>query len=235
MESYSEFLERIGSFEVPELGINVNNFTPSNSVLQKVDENNRFSPFFGDTVVFDLSDDSKKTIKKIVDNLYFKASDCFCEKLIDTTFHMTLHDLSNSPHEEDIYKQMDGNLLRIISAIGHDTIPEQKIRMKSNNIINMVNTSIVLALCPESENEYKKLFAIYDLFDEVYKLPYPFTPHITLAYYNRHGFSYDSGMRLKDAVRALNQHSFSFILDTRKLFYQRFMSMNCYIPISRFL
>ena len=51
MESYNEFLNRVNAFETQSFGIALEDFKPSNSVFQKVDSNNRFAHFFGDTVV----------------------------------------------------------------------------------------------------------------------------------------------------------------------------------------
>ena len=109
----------------------------------------------------------------------------------------------------------------------------QKIKMKSKYIFNMVNTSLVLGLYPVNEKEYNKLMNLYYLFDDVKKLNYPLTPHITLAYYNVNGFDVDSVDKLKNIVRELNENDsdFEIDLDVRQLFYQKFISMNEYINI----
>ncbi len=73
--------------------------------------------------------------------------------------------------------------------------------------------------------------ALYALFDDVKKLSYPFTPHITLAYYNRDGFDATSAKKLEGAVRELNETDLEIDLTTQKLFYQRFSSMNEYTNI----
>ena len=53
METYKDFLERI-SYQYPELLLEEGDFKPDKRVYEKVDPDNSFKPFFGDTVVFDL-------------------------------------------------------------------------------------------------------------------------------------------------------------------------------------
>lgn len=62
METYSEFMDRINSFELAKMSLNCENFIPDRSLSLKVDGNNRFSSFYGDTVVFDLDDNEKAMI-----------------------------------------------------------------------------------------------------------------------------------------------------------------------------
>ncbi len=226
METYAEFLKRIRSFERPEFGIDFHGFVPSNSVLQKVDEGNRFSSFFGDTVVFDLSSVDKRMIDSTIDQLYEIAGYCFCQRFDMNTLHLTLHDLSSSVNIEEIASAMDKNFAsfkRIVSQCG---FKPEKIHMKSNYIINMVNTSVVLCFYPASEEEYLKIMKYYSLMDTIVSLPYPFTPHITLAYFNRYGFDWLAARELARVVNELNGFQLEITLNTDMLYYQRFTSMN---------
>ncbi|MBQ1991986.1 MAG: hypothetical protein II233_04355 [Clostridia bacterium] len=74
---------------------------------------------------------------------------------------------------------------------------------------------------------------LYYLFDDVKKLDYPLTPHITLGYYNINGFDTTSARRLEDIVQELNtaEMQIELELDTKQLFYQKFVSMNDYINV----
>lgn len=229
MESYTDFLERIRSFEKRELNLGEEYFRVNTSLSKKVDKRNQFQLFFGDTVVFNLDESTKKKVAGIVDKIYDIASDCFCEKLGSNTFHMTLHDLSNSSVLDDIAAEIFPNELNVVKI--SKQIPIQTIKMRSNHIFNMVNTSLVLGLYPVNEEEYGKLMELYYLFDDVKKLDYPFTPHITLAYYNVDGFDRESAKRLEGIVNELNANEIEIELDTRELFYQRFVSMNEYTNI----
>ena len=67
-----------------------------------------------------------------------------------------------------------------------------------------------------------------NIIDKVRDLKRPLVPHITLGYYNQYGFDEDLVRKLKKLVKELNQQSFEVVLDTRKLVYQTFTSMNNY-------
>lgn len=229
MESYKEFLSRINSFEKQELWLGNEYFTINPSVHQKVNDNNSFKTFYGDTVVFNLTDSEKEILASYVEQIYAAAPECFCEKLVSHTYHMTLHDLSNSPNLQDIATDMFYNELHVLEK--RNIVKPGKIKMKSKYIFNMVNTSLVLGLYPADENEYQKLMELYFLFDEVKQLSYPLTPHITLAYYNPHGFNTESARKLEQIVNKLNLTPLEFELDTRNLYYQKFRNMNDYINI----
>lgn len=86
------------------------------------------------------------------------------------------------------------------------------------------------------QNYYgKKRMELYSVFDDVRKPDYPFTPHITLAYYNINGFHPQTARTLEDTVKRLNhQEEFELELNTDHLYYQKFRSMNDYINIFSF-
>ncbi len=231
METYKEFLDRINSFEKSEIDLGNDYFKGNPSIALKVNEDNSFRPFYGDTVVFNLDDATKQKLKKIVESISAVAPECFCESLVSSTFHMTLHDLSNSPVLENVASELFHNELKALKIA--ENITPHKIKMKSKYIFNMVNTSLVMGLYPADEEEYTKLMNLYYLFDDVKKLGYPLTPHITLGYYNVKGFSAESARKLENIVKELNANEMEFEieLDTKELFYQKFISMNDYINI----
>ncbi len=231
METYREFLNRIHSFEYQKWSFGTGYFKGNPSLEKKVHPNNTFRPFYGDTVVFDLDDTTKERLAKWLDELYATVPECFSERLATDTFHMTLHDLCNSGEFSEIVKEVEVNGKEVQSL--RKGIPEiNSIRMKSKYIFNMVNTSLVLGLYPADETEYKKLMALYETFNAVKKLPYPLTPHITLAYYNVHGFSDASARRLEELVYHLNcaelENEMEIVLEAKDLYYQHFDSMNHY-------
>lgn len=229
METYVEFLNRINSFEKKELVLGER--FEWTSLSKKVNADNSFRSFFGDTVVFSLSDDVKSELNKLTDILYSAAPSCFCERLVPHTFHMTLHDLSNSPVLGDVAEDMFRNELKIVEIKKALSAREiAPIKMKSNYIFNMVNTSLVLGLYPATENDHRRLTELYSIFDCVKKLNYPLTPHITLAYYNINGFDAKAAKALEAAVNSLNNKlNLQFTLGA--LYYQKFTSMNDYVDI----
>ncbi|MBQ8591517.1 MAG: hypothetical protein IJ485_02040 [Lachnospiraceae bacterium] len=230
MENYIDFLERIHSFEKKEADFGKDYFHVSPAVVSKVGTDNQYKEFYGDTVVFDLDADTKKKVSEYVDELYKDASECFCEQLDYSTFHVTLHDLSNSPVLCEVADEVFENEIKIVKEV-RAKIKPQIIRMKTKCVFNMVDISLVLGLYPADEEEHRKLFALYDIVDGVKQLSYPLTPHITLAYYNCNGFDASSARKLEKIIRRLNDNTFEIILDTKRLYYQKFTSMNDYINI----
>lgn len=233
METYREFLNRISSFEKEELCLGDGYFSVNPSLHSKVSEDGSFRPFYGDTVVFDLDEATKERLSEVIKRLYDCSGECFCERLIPSSLHMTLHDLSNSPLLGSVAEEIFFNGIRV-SEIRKE-LKREKIRMKTGNIFNMVNTSIVLGLYPTDEKEYGKLMNLYSLFDGIKPLSYSLTPHITLAYYNPRGFGEEAALRLKSTVFSLNREAaFEITLNTEHLLYQKFTGMNDYTNIIRF-
>ena len=144
---------------------------------------------------------------------------------------MTLHDLSNSPALEEVSAPMQENETALRGLLAKNPVPVQTIRMKSKAIFNMVSTSLVMGLYPVDETEYLKLMNLYSLVNEVKSLPYPLTPHITLAYFNRKGMDTPTAQKLARTVKHLNKTLCTFELDTSRLYYQHFTSMNSYQPV----
>ncbi len=230
MESYSHFMERI-TYQKPDLQMGEGYFHADGRVLEKVDDVNCFSGFYGDTVVFtiDSDDEAKKKIADIINVLYKEVPFCLAQKLSISTLHMTLHDLSASANNENVSSDVAYNGSQLKKMLAENPIKSEAIKMKTHFIINMVNTSLVMALVPENEEEWNKLQRIYDLIDKVRVCPYPYlTPHITLAYYNRYGFNEQAAYVLKSVVKKLNKNSFDITLSTDDIFYQTFTDMNTY-------
>ena len=234
MESYEEFLKRINSFEKLDFLLNEEYFIPDPSIYSKVNANNEFRDFFGDTTVFDLDNNIKEKISNMIEKLYNEVPECFCEKRVTDTLHMTMHDLSNSISELEIKEEMENNYNKLQNVLSQTPILEQKIKMKTHFITDFGHVNLVLALCPVDKEEYKKLMNIRSIIDKVKKLDYEFTPHVTLAYFNSKGFDVEAVKKLVKIVRELNsKENFDVVLDTKQLYYQRFTNMNCYENLMR--
>ena len=227
MEKYQEFLDRIGRFQLPDMDLGKSYFKGKPSLAYKIDENNRLKDFFGDTVVFELDQDTKKTIGGLIDEIYEAAPECFAERLENATLHMTLHDLSNSARLSQVAREMEKNLEEMKKRA--ESFGNCAIRMRTSVIFNMVNTSLVIGLVPICEGEFDKLMKLYGIVDEVKRAEYPLTPHVTLGYYNVHGFDEESARALEEIVGRLNRmEPMNITLDTDRLYYQRFTGMNRY-------
>ena len=238
MENYQAFLDRINSFEWKKWSFGWGDFQGNPSLVKKVQPDNSFRPFYGDTVVFNLNDSIKEQLAKWLDKLYAEVPECFCERLSNSTFHMTLHDLSNSEVFSDIAEEVARNKEKI-QKLRKEIKPFATIKMRTKCIFNMVNTSLVLGLYPANAQEHEKLVNLYEVFNKVKELPYPLTPHITLAYYNVHGFSEASARKLEELVYQLNsaelETEIEVVLEAKELYYQQFESMNQYQNIFCFL
>lgn len=234
VETYQDFLKRISSFEVPYTYYGENYIHMNPNLSDKVEGDNSFKPFFGDTIVFDLKQESKDRLNEIANSLYETVPECFAERLKSHTFHMTLHDLSNSPWLHEIAQDVFFNELNVLERKNR-VVKNQKIRMKTRYIFNMVSNSLVLGLYPSDEEEYHKLMSLYYLFHEVKELNYPLTPHITLGYYNVHGFSADSARKLEKLIGDWNQviEDMELEINTDDLYYQKFVNMNHYVDVIR--
>ncbi len=233
METYQEFLDRIYSFEKKEIHYGDSYFHGNPSISLKVNKDNSFQNFYGDTIVFALADAVKEALSRIVETLYQSAPECFCERLVPDTFHVTLHDLGNSPVLRDVAEEVFENELNVIRQKQTGAIQKlanTSIRLKSTYLFNMVDTSLVLGLFPADEDTYHRLMGLYSMFDSVKKLNYPFTPHITLAYYNVNGFDSHAARILENTVNELNQ-KIDIELNVHSLYYQKFKSMNEYIDV----
>lgn len=124
------------------------------------------------------------------------------------------------------------NELKVIEKKGEiQKYKKAKIKMKSKYIFNMVDTSLVLGLYPANEDDYCRLMELYSVVDNVKKLNYPFTPHITLAYYNINGFDVQAAGMLEQVIAQLNNNEIETELNINNLYYQKFKSMNDYIDI----
>lgn len=148
---------------------------------------------------------------------------------------MTLHDLSNNCVLDNISNDLFFNEIKLLHKLRKAKIKNETIKMKTNYIFNMMNTSLVLALIPINEEEHNKLFKLYNLVDNVKSLSYPFTPHITLAYFNPNGFSFSNMNKLLRIVNEINSKTIDFEISTNKLFYQKFTDMNTYINVFKLL
>ena len=122
------------------------------------------------------------------------------------------------------------NVIRQKQTGAIQKLANTSIRLKSTYLFNMVDTSLVLGLFPADEDACHRLMGLYSMFDSVKKLNYPFTPHITLAYYNVHGFDSHAARILENTVNELNQ-KIDIELNVHSLYYQKFKSMNEYIDV----
>ena len=206
---------------LPEWG----DFSTSPNLTKKVTPAGAFHPFHGNTVVFDLSSDTKLALQGLQEELYQTAGWMLSQKLDSATFHMTLHDLVNAP-------EMSAELLSAMSVAENTTKAilnqwkgQPPLLMKATWLFNMVNTSIVLGLTPADEDSWRRLDEMYLALESVVPLNYALTPHITMAYFKPGTWSqYD----LNYLRQVLHPVELDVKLRFEDLCYQEFRDMNHY-------
>ena len=181
MEKYADFQERILAFETRELRLGNKDFGENAGLCKKVFRDGKFRDFFGDTIIFDLDSAAKSRIDKIIGNLYENCGGVFAERLDKNQLHVTLHDLKADSAIENIAEDISKDISKIFYC--PPFFPPSKIKMKATAVFNMTNTSLCLGLLPATDADFQSLFSLYELFDDLKKIGYPFTPHVTLAYF----------------------------------------------------
>ncbi len=183
-------------------------FHTHEGLTHKVDQDGNYVVFPGTTVVFRPDKRCLQAIQlmqRVLDQKLHETG-MIMPILPASTIHMTLHDLvspeqcvSDAAHPGAYEREMAESLnsaVKIVEGIRKD-YAGRKITMVADRIVNMVSKSLVLLLKPRTEQDYELLLDMYGRFDEIVSLPYPLTPHITLAYF-RPGLL--DGDRLGEAV-----------------------------------
>lgn len=200
-------------------------FTTNNNLRKKVDAKGNLLPFMGNTVVFLLDDDTKEQLRNLQEELYRAAPDMLAKPLQMSTFHMTLHDLANGTPDQlglgDYMKYTKERAFQILPSWRTD-VP---LRMKTTWLFNMVNTSIALGLAPADEDSWHRLDTMYTALEDMVRLGYALTPHITMAYFLPGTYSQEQVQRLSSVLRKVDME---ITLDMTNLVFQEFSDMNHY-------
>ena len=167
-------------------------FHTHEGLLHKVNPDGSYAPFQGSTVVFKAGEQCVQAIQTIQRILCHKldGTGMLASPLPDPTVHMTLHDLispeacTSTLPEEFSHEVADSIAMaaEIVRKIRKE-YAGRKISMVPDRIVNMVSKSLVLMLRPQTDADFELLLELYHRFDDVKKLSYPLTPHITLAYF----------------------------------------------------
>lgn len=201
------------------------NFLTNPNLSKKADEKGKILPFYGNTVVFDLDEATKKALLSLQEELYRKAGWMLAQKLDSETLHMTLHDLVNAPELTDDLKQRMQEAKVRAKPVLESWMKQPPLHMKATWLFNMVNTSIVLGLAPSDEDAWSRLDEMYMTLESVVPLGYALTPHITMAYFKPGTYSqYDMNF-LRGVLHPVEM---DVELRFENLVYQEFTDMNHY-------
>lgn len=214
-------------------------FCTHEGLTAKVRPDGSYAPFAGSTVVFRPGKLCRQVIPLIqqVTAEKLDGTDMLAEPLPASTVHMTLHDLvspetcSSDPKDESQYNNEINTSLERAARITEEirnAYAGRKITLVADRIANMVSKSLVLMMKPRTEQDYELLLEMYRRFETVTTLPYPLTPHITLAYFKP---GMIDGDRLGEAldylqIRPENAPVFDFYPEA--LTAQRFADMQTY-------
>ena len=199
-------------------------FGTNPNLSKKVAPDGTILPYYGNTMVFLLPDNVKCELKRLRDGLYAAAPGMLAAPLREETFHMTLHDLANSPNRaeaEALMPEAEARAREISAGFGNFA----PIAMRGTWTFNMVNTSVVLGLAPVSAEGRERLAGMYRALEAAAPLGYALTPHITLAYFRPGEYGPGEVARLRDA---LGPAGVEVELRAENLVLQRFTDMNSY-------
>ncbi|MBQ7111493.1 MAG: DUF1868 domain-containing protein [Thermoguttaceae bacterium] len=200
-------------------------FTTNANLVKKVDANGKLLPFYGNTVVFLLDDESKRALKAVQDKLYAAAPDMLAEPLPEESFHLTAHDLANNPENTpELRAQMAEAAAKTLPLV-REVLPKKPIQMKATWAFNMVSVSIVVGWEPADEESYAALDKLYTTLEKVVPLGYALCPHITLAYFRPGVYEQEAVDRLRAALQPVD---WTLELKPENLVLQNFESMSDY-------
>lgn len=216
-------------------------FHTHEGLANKVDPDGRYAPFAGSTVVFKADEKCIDTVSEMQNRLYQRLDGIgmLADVLPASTIHMTLHDLispemcsAEAMNSREVYKLEVENSLRSaveMSAAIREEFAGKTIHMAADRIVNMVAKALVLLLRPLTEEDFELLMELYERFDCIQKLPYPLTPHITLAYFRPGEINGDV---LGEAVRSCQvdpERAPVFAFTVEGIAVQRFEDMVTYV------
>lgn len=207
---------------LPETG----EFTTNNNLRMKVDDQGNLLPYYGNTTVFLLDDQTKSALKALQNRLYAAAGQMLAQPLSPATFHMTLHDLVNGPEWTEELAGALGRTEGPARAMVRRWKALPPLKMRATWLFNMVSTSIVLGLEPADGESYGQLDRLYGELEQLVPLGYALTPHITLAYFRPGTYSREEVSRLR---QALGPVELEVELRMETLVYQIFHDMNHYL------
>ena len=211
---------------------------------KKFSRDGEILPFFGDTVVIPVEKVYRKEASRVQAVLYETIGDLMSEKLIEDSFHITVHDLDNEfgdwKNTEELRLKMEENkkkcerIFMDLSEYLRRKPDHSKIRMRGVGILGGF-VAVSIAFLPYEEKDFRILFNLHNLFEEVVPLKGDFYPHLTLGYYKARRFTEDEMRRIGDCTKKLNELSkdMELELDLRDLSYQIFKDMNHYETVMK--
>lgn len=228
-ETLREFHDRVDGFTADSLPHD-GPLVTRDSLQAKVAPDGTLRPFFGNTLIYRLTDESKLALARRQTLLHHRCGYALAEPLQPDTFHITLHDLVNGPDEGSIERDLVYAELRtrcLLDILANDMPPV--IRLRSTHVFSMVNTSVVMGFEPVTEQDCDILMKLYEYFHSVVPLNWGLTPHVTLAYYKPGVYGPETVDALRQVIREAEElPPVEVALSFADLCYATFSDMNHY-------
>ena len=228
-EDLTAFRARVDGFmhdSLPREG----GFTTRELLREKVSPEGRMLPFFGNTMIYDLPDAVKVRIGSMQTQLHHLGGWFLAEPLSTDTLHLTLHDLLNGTDEaalRDGVAETGAQAKALLAEVRREIAPP--VRLTSVAAFNMVNGSVTLGFAPDTEADCAAIMALHARFQDVVRLNYPLTPHVTLAYFKPGEYGREMVDALAEALQRINaMPKVHLTLSADMLEYRRFSDMNHY-------
>lgn len=229
LESLCEFHRRVDGFmhdSLPQQG----GFITREPLREKVAPDGHMLPFFGNTMIYDLPEGVKVQIGAMQLQLHHLCAPYLAEPLAPATLHLTLHDLLNGTDEAALRQgvlETGQQAQRLLEEMRREIAPP--VALRSMAAFNMVNGSVALGFAPETEADCAAIMALHARYQDVVRLNYPLTPHVTLAYYRPGEYGREMVDALAEALRRINAMApVRLSLSAQALHYRRFSDMNHY-------
>lgn len=219
-------------------------FHTAEGLVLKVHPDGSYAPFRGTTVAFRLGKKGLLAVRLMQQALNYKleGTNMLAALLPEEAAHMTLHDLvscemcCSAAEDEDAYgREMAESLQRAAGVV--ERIREEhagrKIELVSDRIVSLVSKSLVLMLKPRTEADYELLLDLYGRFDEIVRLPYPLTPHITLGYFRPGMINGDTLQEALDFAQIDPAQAPVFEFGVESLTAQMFLDMQSYMDVPK--
>ena len=228
-ETLQAFHARVDGFMLSSLP-GEGGFATRALLREKVAPDGRMLPFFGNTMIYDLPDNVKVQIGSMQTQLHHLGGWFLAEPLSTDTLHLTLHDLLNGTDEaalRDGVTETGGQAKALLAEIRREIA--RPICLTSVAAFNMVNGSVALGFAPDTEEDCAAIMALHARYQDVVRLNYPLTPHVTLAYFKPGEYGREMVDALAEALQRINaMPKVHLSLSADVLNYRRFSDMNHY-------
>lgn len=200
---------------------------------KKVDEDGRYIPFYGDTLVVRSSEEDVERASALQKKIIEAVPGIFAEPLHPSTFHITIHDLDNGNDRGKLEPKMDENREKVKREFKKlseyfKKHPDQAIVYLKPSIV-CPDATVSIKFLPASEKDYRTVMNLRDRFDKIVNLDNRLEMHVSLCYFKPKNFSGRQREKLYSVLTGVNKNlDFPVKMDLRNLAYQRFFSMNDY-------